>query len=58
MNIATYNSPPELVNLPLQYLPEIHLPEQDSMCALYFRQNTETSIYRHDKNLDLCFSAL
>lgn len=56
MSTATsYNSSLELVNLPLQYLPEIHLPEQDSMCALYLRHNTETLKYRHDKILIYVF---
>lgn len=56
MSIATsYNSSLESVNLSLQYLPEIHLPEQDSMCALYLRQNTETLKYRRDKILNYVF---
>lgn len=56
MSIATvYKSSLEPVNLPLQYLPEIHLPEQESMCALYFRQNTETLKYRHNTILIYVF---
>lgn len=47
-----------LLTCPYTYLPVTHLPEQDSMCALYFRQDTETLKYRHNKTLIYMFQCI